>query len=709
VAQPYVTTSSDVPAELFFGRRRELEDVFDQAGTNLVYGGRQLGKTALLRAVVRRFHDPKRGVIVAWVDLKERHIGLSEPASEVWQVIDRELVQQDVLPRSRRSPEGTAEATTRWLDAAPERRIVMLLDEADAFLAQDARDADFRTVGTLKGLMERTGRRFKVVFAGLHNVQRTSRDVNTPLAHFGKPVCIGPLLANGEAREAYQLAERPLRQLGFRFASPSLVNRLLAQTNYYPNLIQIFCAHLLGYLHDVGSARFDPATTPPYLITREHVEAVSQSRDLQQIIRARFQITLDLDNRYQIVALSVALETKRRQEAGAGETDGFDAGWIREQALSWWSQGFPDRSYDAFRALLDEMVGLGVLRRAGLELRGYALRSPAIAGLLGSPGEIEQALLEASEKSPPELYQAATYRRGRHGDPWVRSPLTGQQESEVLAEKDGVVMLFGTVLAGLEWVDSFLAEMVADKDFVELAVIDGVHDLSGFESHLRGALDASRKTDGIRLLVVPQTEPWTRAWADSAAAQLARRRSTRVTSRVLFVGDSGDAWDWLGARGSDEGGAVSTLTLSPWAGPFVGQWARDAGFGPLGNEDLASWGEATGWWGGLLAPLGERLKGDPAAWQRAFESFRQQLPETLRRILSRDLPPELTHPLQVLASYDAPLSEVDWQELLEGPDSTLERESLGRLIRWADLLSLLAPAEGGAWAIDRVVGHTLAG
>ena len=707
VAQPYVTTSSDVPAELFFGRRREVEDVFDQAGTNLVYGGRQLGKTALLREVVRRFHDPSRGSIVAWVDLKERHIGLSEPAEAVWLAIEGELVRRGLLVKARRGPEGTAEAITRWLDGEPGRRIVMLLDEADAFLAQDSLDADFKTVGTLKGLMERTGRRFKVVFAGLHNVQRTSRDVNTPLAHFGKPVCVGPLLANGEAREAYQLVELPLRQIGYRFESPALVNRILAQTNYYPNLIQIVCAHLLDYLQDVGNARFDSTITPPYPITRDHVEAISQSRDLQQTIRSRFQITLDLDNRYQIVALSVALATRQREEAGVGGADGFDPAWIRREALAWWPQGFPDPGYDAFRALLDEMVGLGVLRRAGPELRGYALRSPAIAGLLGSPVEIEQALLEASDKPPPELYQAGSYRRGRQRDPWVRSPLTGQQESEILVEKDGVVMLFGTVLAGLDWVEPFLKEMIADKDFVKLSVIADLQDLKGFETRLRAVLNASGKMDGTRLWVIPHTEPWTQAWVDLAQDQITRRRSSGVIKRVLFIGDSRAAWDWLGSEGADRASAVSILTLTPWAAPFVGQWARDAGFGPLSKDDLGAWGEVIGWWGGLLAALGERIKVDPAMWPRAFEIFQQQLPESLPGTLSQELPPELAHPLQVLANYGEHLSEGDWLELLKAPNSNIEREWLKRVIRWADLLSLVTPSEGGAWAIEGVVGRAL--
>jgi len=704
VAQPYVTTSSDVPPELFFGRRREIEEVFHQEGTNLVYGGRQLGKTALLRAVVRRYHEPTKGIFVSWIDLKERHIGLSQPAADVWGVIDHELVQLGVLPKARRSPDSTADAVRRWLDEKPERRIVMLLDEADAFLAQDAHDEQFRIVGTLKGLMERSGRRFKVVFAGLHNVQRTSRDVNTPLAHFGKPVCVGPLLENGEAREAHLLVERPFRQLGFRFESPALINRILAQANYYPNLIQIFCSHLLRYLNDVGTVRFDSRETPPYIITREHIETVSRSRDLQQIIRDRFQITLDLDNRYLVTALVVALETQERQ-AGGEEVDGFNVAWIRQHALSWWPAGFPDRSYDAFRALLDEMVGLGVLRRTGAHMADYALRSPAIAGLLGSRDEIEQALLDAGERSPPILYEAASYRRRKAGDPWVRSPLTGQQESEILTESDGVVLLFGTVLAGLDRVESFLTDMVNEKDFVEMDIIRGIQDAKSFGERLRSASN-SFKGEGIHLFVVPYSEPWTPAWIELAGQHLRRRRSTRLTTRLLFLGDSQDAWDWLESAPAQIED-VGMLSLGPWTDPFPGQWVQDAGFGPLGDSDLKQWSETTGWWGRLMAQLGEALNPDPTAWQQVFHTFQHALPDRLREAIEQDIPADLTYPLRLLAEYRDPLTEEDWLDLLTDQAGSADSEKLSRVVRWADLLSFLTPTEARMWRLDPVLARAL--
>ena len=35
---------------------------------------------------------------------------------------------------------------------------------------------------------------------------------------------------------------------------------------------------------------------------------------------------------------------------------------IRECCLGWWRDGFSENGYEEMRALLDEMVGLGVLR-----------------------------------------------------------------------------------------------------------------------------------------------------------------------------------------------------------------------------------------------------------------------------------------------------------------------------------------------------------
>jgi hypothetical protein len=271
VAEPYTTTSSLVPVEMFYGRDREREAVISPSGSNLVYGGRQLGKTALLRDVERRYHDPTHGVIVRYIDLTHgESIGVSRPAEDIWVVVGQVLAAEKVFPSARSNPRSLAEGVKDWLRQDDKRRIVLLLDEADAFLDSDSRKVTDQTIHTfpnvskLKAIMEDNDRRFKVVFAGLHNVQRTARDSNSPIPHLDAPICIGPLLERGEWREARALVERPLRNLGYRFESDDLPLRILSHTNFYPSLIQIFCKGLLKRLQDPNRTFFDFKVCPPY-------------------------------------------------------------------------------------------------------------------------------------------------------------------------------------------------------------------------------------------------------------------------------------------------------------------------------------------------------------------------------------------------------------------------------------------------------------
>jgi hypothetical protein len=137
----------------------------------------------------------------------------------------------------------------------------------------------FPNVSKLKAIMEDNDRRFKVVFAGLHNVQRTARDSNSPIPHLDAPICIGPLLERGEWRQALALVERPLRNLGYRFESDDLPLRILSHTNFYPSLIQIFCKGLLKRLQEPNRTFFNFKESPPYPVTARDVEDTYRSAD----------------------------------------------------------------------------------------------------------------------------------------------------------------------------------------------------------------------------------------------------------------------------------------------------------------------------------------------------------------------------------------------------------------------------------------------
>ena len=175
--------------------------------------------------------------------------------------------------------------------------MLLLLDESDFFLDADAKEGKFTHVAAFRELMEQTERAVKVVFAGLHQTARFERLANHPLAHFGNPVCVGPLTP----QHAYDLLTDPLHALGYRFEDNNVAARVLALANNQPSLIQLFGAKLLTHLHRQGT----PAT-PPQVVTAADIEAVWSDESLRESFRKRFDWTLNLDPRYKIIAYTVA-------------------------------------------------------------------------------------------------------------------------------------------------------------------------------------------------------------------------------------------------------------------------------------------------------------------------------------------------------------------------------------------------------------------
>ena len=208
-----------------------------------------------------------------------------------------------------------------------------------------------------------------------------------------------------EWNEARRLVEKPFTSLGYQFESTDVVVRILAQTNYYPSLIQLYCKMLLKYLTDPHRMIFDSRTSPPCEISVKHVEDVYQDKELRDEIRRRFNLTLELDSRYQIIAYAIALESLGDECDGLVE--GFSVSQVREAALLWWQAGFNNGSSEEdIRGLLEEMVGLGVIRI--VSPGRYALRNPNILTLLGNKEEIEAELLKKREL--PFDFNLASFR-----------------------------------------------------------------------------------------------------------------------------------------------------------------------------------------------------------------------------------------------------------------------------------------------------------
>ena len=703
--QPYTTTAGLVPPEMFYGRERERESVIDPSGSCLIYGGRQLGKTVLLKYVHRTFHDPHQGRIALLLDIKE--VGRKQPLDDIWLILVRELEKLQILDASQRNPPNprSLEPIKSWLEVDNQRRILLLLDEADNFLEADSKE-DFPRCDELRRLMLETNRRFKVVFAGLHNVLRTTRQANHPLAHFGKPICIGPLLNNGEMRAARALVERPLASLGYRFESLDLITRILSQTNYYPSLIQLYCDQLLKHITNPDAATFDHQTSPPYVITSGHVEEAYQSQDLRQAIRDRFKLTLGLDKRYEVIAYSIAYGSL---ESAKGRVDGFSVSWIRDEILYWWSEGFRGRSsVDEIRALLEEMVGLGILRVTN---EGYfTLRTPNVALLMGTPEEIQEELLR--DREVPLEYEAATFRStlGIKNDS-RRSPLTAQQESKLQSRENGVSILFGCQAAGLGDLKIFLeSAYVKKKEFFRYW--DEISDQTDFTRCLQES-SRNRKKDGTTLIVVSSQCNWSETWVNEAIQKVTRLKKEDSFMRVVFIADPQKAWelvnqnptrlDWLEER---------AIPLKTWHDSALRHWLEDSNF-PSDQKIREKITAVTGNWSTLLQDFYRLSQSDPLRWEDSLQKLEERLDDPGRaRDLAQLMGFDGSQPLRERVLRDLAILEKasaeDLSTIVEGASTTM----VNRILHWARLLSLASSVrkkDDGKdyWSVDPMVKSLL--
>ncbi|MEU3408646.1 ATP-binding protein [Streptomyces sp. NPDC006670] len=463
-----------VPPEIFKGRDEEKSALMGRDGSLFLYGGRQLGKSSLLRQVADIFQrDNSSDHVAVYIDLLKADIGHAERPERIWTALLAELKRQNVIGdkvSDHAAPEDIADHIRQWLGVVPTRRMLVLADEADAFLNSDARtvyteggQSNFRTVKRLQRLMDDTDRGFKVVFAGLHQVQRFNHLTNVVTAHGGPGIQVGPLKPNA----AVELVSEPLAAVGLVFETPDLVWRILAITNYQANLVQIFCSELVK---EMMARALAPDGHRPRITARD-VQTVAASSEVRQRIAERLRFTLNLEDRYRVLALLIALSSLRE-----GYARGYSPQELLEMASEVWPEGFPLHSVNQVRIDLEEMEGLGLLIQLRDD-RTFAMRSPNVVNMLGTYEELD-AELRATEFTLPYDYNPRSARRSLRGDGHGiqrMSPLTEEQLREMLAARTAVVSASPNLGAALV---ERAVQMFVDGQRVKLLRYDKEDDVS---------------------------------------------------------------------------------------------------------------------------------------------------------------------------------------------------------------------------------------
>jgi hypothetical protein len=679
----------NVPIEMFYGRDRDMREILDPSGPSIIYGGRGMGKSALLSIIQRRSSEGLLdNVKVAWVEL-ERSQEFDTP-EVIWEKLSQELERQGVTCTTRgfaqtRGQNRLERLVTEWLDSHPDSRILLLVDEADAFFAADAR-REFRETSRLFTMVNKNSR-CKVVFAGLHGVAHHHGVGNNPFSPSGA-LPIGPL----ERRNAYRLLTRPLQTLGYDL-QPDEANFILMQCSNQPYLIQLFADRLLDRLL---RARKRSVTAPPWQVDRADVEAVSTDPELRERIHRAFKITLDLDARFAVIVNLIALHAHTH-----GPNNPLTEAELYDGCRQTWPEGFQSTQLAGFRELLNELEGLGILGRLDVKRGGRTLRSSAVLQSLGRRDEIELTLKEVGERALPESdarlqYRPAVASDGRPG------PLTSAQIADLAGRKgDRTRVVVGTAAMCLERVVGSLEDPVNKPVLRDIRVTT---EAGNYRELLKTGADGQ-----VRLTVV--SELWRRTERaatceralQQAEEQLFPEDPDRSRAVVLVAGPSNV--EWLQQLTSRDNADELVVPLERFSHRNLPLHWRDSKFEKLDNkETIERVMEVTGGWPVLIDELARRAHGSSALTALEEISAEQDVPGWGRKWLERtavllDGVEEMTALVRLLEDLGAACTPEDLMVLGGELDPSVLTLAtwFGIVDRQVDGKVALAPLIGKAW------------
>ncbi|MGB8292768.1 MAG: ATP-binding protein [Rhizobium ruizarguesonis] len=687
VAKPYQDYGrSQVPPEMFKGRAKELASIVEPFGSYIVYGGRRLGKTALLRHLARRAPPHAEFGYVDLTDassksLWEKAAGVLAPIFGGKRAVTADDFEQGVKD---------------FLAGDGRRRVLLMLDEADNFVRQEAQATDHRHVLRLIALMNETNHRFKFILSGLHNVSRITKAENSPLAQISSdPVRIGPLV-NGDAGDAEALVRLPLAALGYEFANREDVWRILSFANYYPILIQVFCQGLLDNIEEHQKSTNKLLwSIPSTMVDR----ALADPRICKTLYESFEKTIKHIEQRYELLTYIIAERALIDVEEGI-DGDGMTTSEVAERATKYWPEAFPKGSDPAETDyLLDEMEGFGILRRIAGSAK-WGLRSRMLLDLMVTDEEDLLARIYSFQGRKPEDHFDPKNARstlplsGRSDHEPRISPLTDGQEA-ILLDPDvnpaATVVIFGPTIANVDQVHLALKRSSNPKVTVE---VRGWRDCGDLLAEIKRV----RQDDHLLVLIVPHTTEWTPDWVRNVAKQA---NVVRGRVRPVFVGTARHAVAWSGAYpwGTKLPHRIEITTLKPWSRSYIA--ARLDAINGLKPQTIDRVLEVTGGWNDPCQLVFASAASGAAVDKMLMELSAQQNGDILDRF---GMPPEFSPIFSTLADYCEGETAESILSLFE------DRELASAAIRFGLLTGILttAAADPNSGASERFSMNGLA-
>jgi hypothetical protein len=692
---PYCSELSErVEPEMFFGRANEADLIFGEKLPMIVlYGGRQLGKSALLLEVKRRAERKSNLISIL-------HILRGDSPSSIWSMLDDRLRREGLIPE----PNPTLKLSTveprikAALAANPDRSVLLMLDEVDQMLSSEMQSGS-ANITALGRIVIETGGRFKVVLAGNYHTQRYARE-NGTLETFHR-LMIGPL----EFADAVNLIRRPLGALGYSFDGEpgwQAIQRILFYTFCQAGLLQLFLHHLVQYLREL------PSRPLPFQIRPEDVESAAQADNFAVVkkIQNRFHKTIELDIEYELILMTLLLHSED------DSTRYFSIPGIHKLLREQWPKGIakvldrhhgsaPDLESKWLRARLEEMAGFGVLlqwEKQGESL--FRIAGESLSGIYGGIDAIRTQLKKLSTEDPTELDRMECWHA--MPDPPNRqfSPLSYADRS-LLASKP-LVCIAGCAAAGADLLQKELKNLAWMRGADALVPVPAtVSDAAAFGSWFRNSFVHQTEDSGRYYVLHRVTADQARQFDDLlgvAAEYTAHQRLSGVWFQVGPI----ELYEILAS-----GVALpNTVYLGPW--PMEAIRARLSDQGRLAKRDEAEAVlKVTGGWPLLLDTLdtGSDDKRSKAlkVVERRIEEHDRTLVTSFLSCLQLPIGHLLHKAIEKLCKE--PIFTQDTEEWLSGCGAASEREQVAVKLTLQRLgyIHIDDKAEDGLTAVEPVL------
>jgi len=240
---PYQTGGGIENDTVFFGRGSILTQIFDRELKNyIIVGGRQMGKSSLLKKIERYYQKHDATVKCFYLSLGDDNL----------QKLNLALGLAKNAPLS-----ALLDTLSEISDGEP---YLILIDEADKFISREIA-AGYPILRKFRSVSEEG--RCHFILAGFWSLyEAIALDYHSPLVNFGESIRVAAL----EEEACQELITEPMAVLGIQYekdAKEELIQQIITTTGQRPNLISIVCNQMLKNLsnnqrilsaHDVKKA-----------------------------------------------------------------------------------------------------------------------------------------------------------------------------------------------------------------------------------------------------------------------------------------------------------------------------------------------------------------------------------------------------------------------------------------------------------------------